>query len=333
MLNLTHAELIDRLRSPFGFETLGVDHHVVTVDCRSSAPPADWPGLLEKLAGVPVVVVGIVDDPETQRQGATAFCDVVITPDDPAPDSVLETIAEFPNASVSLAVLLRGSEGRGVGEGLAAESAVYSLLQGGPEFAAWRASRPIAERPSETSPAVEVSREDDVLTLTLNRPEVHNAYNVRMRDELIAGLTLAAADASVRRVVVDGRGPSFCSGGDLDEFGSRSDPASAHVVRLATSAGRAIAAIAPKVEVHLHGACLGSGIELAAFAGTVVAHPDTIIGLPEIHLGLIPGAGGTVSLPARIGRQRTAYLALSGRHIDAATAKAWGLVDTIIEQI
>jgi enoyl-CoA hydratase/carnithine racemase len=87
--------------------------------------------------------------------------------------------------------------------------------------------------------------------------------------------------------------------------------------------------LAPRVEVRLHGACLGSGIELPAFASSVVAAPDTVLGLPEIGFGLVPGAGGTVSLPLRIGRQRTALLALSGRRIDASTALAWGLVDAI----
>ena len=69
---------------------------------------------------------------------------------------------------------------------------------------------------------------------------------------------------------------------------------------------------------------MGSGIELAAFTDVVVAAPDTQIALPEIGLGLVPGAGGTVSLPRRIGRLRTAWLAFPGRTIDAATAQAWG---------
>jgi enoyl-CoA hydratase/carnithine racemase len=83
------------------------------------------------------------------------------------------------------------------------------------------------------------------------------------------------------------------------------------------------------VTVELHGACFGSGIELPAFAGRVIAAPDTSIALPELGLGLVPGAGGTVSLPCRIGRHRTAWLALSGRAIDASTALAWGLVDDV----
>jgi enoyl-CoA hydratase/carnithine racemase len=74
---------------------------------------------------------------------------------------------------------------------------------------------------------------------------------------------------------------------------------------------------------------MGSGIELAAFTDWVVAAQDTQIALPEIGLGLVPGAGGTVSLTHRIGRLRTAWLAFSAGTIDAATAKSWGLVDEL----
>ena len=126
-----------------------------------------------------------------------------------------------------------------------------------------------------------------------------------------------------------GSGPDFCAGGDLDEFGTFVDPASAHLLRLQQSVGRAISRVADRVTVHLHGACIGSGIELPAFAGRVVASPDARISLPEVTLGLIPGAGGTVSLPRRIGRHRTAQLGLSGMVLDAGTAQAWRLVDVV----
>jgi enoyl-CoA hydratase/carnithine racemase len=85
------------------------------------------------------------------------------------------------------------------------------------------------------------------------------------------------------------------------------------------------------VEVRLHGACVGAGIELPAYAHRVVAAPDTRILLPEVAMGLIPGAGGTVSIPRRIGRWRTLFLALSGDAVDAATALSWGLVDAIAD--
>jgi enoyl-CoA hydratase/carnithine racemase len=74
---------------------------------------------------------------------------------------------------------------------------------------------------------------------------------------------------------------------------------------------------------------VGSGIELPAFAGRVLAAPDTQVRLPELALGLIPGAGGTVSITARIGRHRTALLGLTGAPVDADTALAWGLVDEL----
>ena len=85
------------------------------------------------------------------------------------------------------------------------------------------------------------------------------------------------------------------------------------------------------MEAHVHGACLGAGVELAAFAGRVVARREASFGLPEVPLGLVPGAGGTASLPPRIGRQRTAQLALTATPIDTALAIEWGLVDEIVD--
>jgi enoyl-CoA hydratase/carnithine racemase len=167
----------------------------------------------------------------------------------------------------------------------------------------------------------------DRLDVVLARPEVHNAYDSAMRDGLIEALTIAATNADIAEIHLSGEGKSFCSGGDLDEFGTRPDPATAHLVRLARSGARLMDLLSGRITAHLHGACMGSGIELPAFAGRVLAAADTRIALPEIQLGLIPGAGGTVSLPRRIGRHRTALLGLSGTVIDAPTALEWGLVD------
>jgi enoyl-CoA hydratase/carnithine racemase len=98
-------------------------------------------------------------------------------------------------------------------------------------------------------------------------------------------------------------------------------------VRTTRSAARALAACAPRVVALVHGACFGAGLELAAFAGRVRARPSARFALPELAMGLVPGAGGTVSLPRRIGRHRTAWLALTGAEIDADTALDWGLAD------
>ena len=141
---------------------------------------------------------------------------------------------------------------------------------------------------------------------------------LRCETRSIEAFTLAAAAPDIARVEVRGEGKAFCAGGDLDEFGSRSDPATAHLIRLERSIGRMIFELDKPTVTYLHGACMGSGIELAAFTDWVVAAPDTQIALPEIGLGLVPGAGGTVSLTRRIGRLRTAWLAFSGSTIDAA---------------
>ena len=78
-----------------------------------------------------------------------------------------------------------------------------------------------------------------------------------------------------------------------------------------------------------NGACVGAGIELPAFAARVVAAQDTVAELPELGMGLVPGAGGTVSVPRRIGRQRAAWWMLSGARLDAETGRAWGLFDEV----
>nr|MDJ0864797.1 enoyl-CoA hydratase/isomerase family protein [Myxococcota bacterium] len=199
-----------------------------------------------------------------------------------------------------------------------------------PEFAAWRAAQtPRDPPPHDGEPAVLALREGDRLRLTLNRPGRRNAYSAAMRDALVEGLALAVADTSIARVVLSGAGAAFCAGGDLGEFGTLPDPATAHAVRSTRSAARLLARCAGRVRAELHGACIGAGIELPAFAGRVAAREDSVFALPELSMGLVPGAGGTVSLPRRIGRQRVAWLALTGRRIGAQTALDWGLVDEL----
>jgi enoyl-CoA hydratase/carnithine racemase len=241
-----------------------------------------------------------------------------------------ERIARRPLASMALVQLLRHTEGRDTEAGLFAESLVYSTLQAGPEFGAWLARRgPAPPAPADAAPPLRVCRELDRLHLRLHRPERHNAFSSAMRDALCEALELALFDDSLACVVLSGEGPSFCSGGDLDEFGTLPDPATAHAIRSTRSAARLVAACGPRLRAELHGACIGAGIELPAFAAEVNAREDAFFELPELALGLVPGSGGSVSLPRRIGRQRTAWLALSGSRIDAATARAWGLVDAV----
>jgi len=288
----------------------------------------DGSNVPELHCGLPVVVVGHTAAAHPHRHLGARACDVVLRPDDEVLAAIEATLAAHPIAGTALARLLRGSEDRSIEEGLLVESATYSALQAGPEFAAWMAGHRRRERVPEPDPVL-LERHGPELTITLNRPAVRNALNIAMRDRLLDALDIPAADPSVTDVHLRGAGAVFCSGGDLDEFGTFTDPAAAHLIRLERSIGRSIAAVADRVTAHLHGACAGSGIELPAFASRVIADPSTMISLPEVSLGLVPGAGGTVSLPRRIGRHRTAQLGLSGLPVTAGTARAWGLVDEL----
>jgi enoyl-CoA hydratase/carnithine racemase len=216
--------------------------------------------------------------------------------------------------------------------GVITESLAYSTLQSGSEFAAWLERRGPAAAPVLPDPVV-ADREGNTVRIRFNRPARHNAFSNDARAALLEALDVARHDPSVDEVILSGNGASFCSGGDLAEFGSFADPASAHIARVRHSPALMLdeltARLGRRCRARVHGQVLGSGLEMAAFCGWVEAHGDSVLGLPELGLGLIPGAGGTVSVTRRIGRWRTAYLVLSGRTIDARTALDWGLADAI----
>ena len=151
-----------------------------------------------------------------------------------------------------------------------------------------------------------------------------------MRDALCEALDLALADSSIQQISLSGAGSCFSTGGEVGEFGAASDPATAHWVRSLRLPAWCLARLHERLHVHVHGCAIGAGAEMAGFGKRITASPDAWFQLPELKYGLIPGAGGTVSLPRRIGRQRTAYLALSMKRITAQTALQWGLVDEII---
>lgn len=217
--------------------------------------------------------------------------------------------------------------------GVITESLAYSTLQAGAEFARWLDERGPATVPQLPDP-VQANRDGNTLHVRFNRPQRHNAFSTDARAALLEALEVARLDSSVDEVVLGGNGRSFCSGGDLAEFGSFADPVAAHLARTRYSPALVLdeltARLGRRCRAHVHGQVLGSGLEMACFCGWVSCDPDAKLGLPELELGLIPGAGGTVSITRRIGRWRTAYLVLSGRTIDPTTALSWGLVDEIV---
>jgi len=288
---------------------------------------------------VPAVVV-LVADSGTDIDAALAdSADVVLVGRDAAPGTVqcpdplaaagrlAAAVEENPCASISLAWLLTATERTGIREALLAESATYSMLLSGAEFRRWRLGSP-SPSPSPGGERLRVAREGDVLRITLVRATRGNAMDARLRDELVEALSMALWDDRIS-VVVDAVGPSSGTGGELTEFGSTPDLPLAHLVRTASSVGGIVHSLRDRIEIRVHGRCYGAGVEVPAFAGTVVARRGTTFTLPEVSMGLIPGAGGTVSVPRRIGRHRAAWWMLSGEEIDADTAMAWGLVDAV----
>lgn len=257
-------------------------------------------------------------------------CDVVAA-DAATLGTVLENIRYSPLAAMVLVQVLRVTENMTVEQALVVESLAYATLQNGPELRRWLQAQAPRDRPRirDPGPPVVVEREGDEVGIRLNRPGRRNSMSVEMRDALHEALGFVAADPSIRKVRVSGNGKCFSAGGDLDDFGTTPDAATAHAVRSLRLPAAALLRCAGRVEFRVHGACVGAGAELPAFGRHVVATRDAFFLLPEIRMGLIPGAGGCVSIPRRIGRQRAAFMALSAARIDASTALAWGLIDAL----
>lgn len=289
-----------------------------------------------RLRRVPTVTV-LDSDPELVPPELAAAFDVCLTgaTEPPRPwvtgriDPIRDAVEAHPEAALALVNLLRRVDPSDVHGAIDAEAATYALLLGSADHRRWLDARgPARPRPTDGPPVV-IHRDDDALTVTLARPEARNAIDTAVRDALIEALALPLVDPGITSVSLSGEGPDFCSGGDLREFGTVADPATAFAVRLVRHPGRAAHLVADRLTARLHGRCIGAGIEVPAFAGRVIADPGTTVGLPELSMGLIPGAGGTVSVRRRIGRHRTAWMALTGDPIGATTAADWGLVDVI----
>lgn len=274
----------------------------------------------DRLPDCPILALG------ESISGAPEWADLVVA-DREAAERIATKVQANPHAARVIVGLLRTLPKLSLADGLEMESLAYGVLQAGDEFQSWLKKRgPV----KATAPGtVRSARVDELLHLELDRPEADNAIDVSMRDGLSEMLQLAAIDTTIRRIVLTGAGRSFSLGADLAEFGTTRDPAEAHAIRQQTLPAHWAARCGERMEVHVQGACVGAGLELAAFAGRIIAGPRAWFQLPELAMGLLPGAGGCVSLTRRIGRQRTAELILSGQRLNAREALAWGLVDEI----
>jgi 3-hydroxyacyl-CoA dehydrogenase len=171
---------------------------------------------------------------------------------------------------------------------------------------------------------VTLARHGNVAVLTLDNPPV-NALSHAVREGLHKALGAALADGAVKAIVLACAGRTFSAGADITEFGKPMAPPSLREVIDAFEAS-------PKpVVAALHGTALGGGFELALGCHYRVAAPGAKVGLPEVKLGLIPGAGGTQRLPRLAGVEAAMQAIVDGNPIPAAKAKAMGVVDEIIE--
>ena len=347
-------QLVDLLIAD-GRDALASSLVIIDLDQGVDAEQLD---LLEAVSvGAPRVIVGIASEPfDVEPSGFDLLLCTQVSP--PAPwvsardlgrsvegsttellalddvNELTELLANVvhasPGAAIALTQLLRSGESITAADALVAESWVYSLLQTGPRYAAWLGERTRrSARPEPSGDVVALDRLGDTLHITLDRPEVRNAFSARLRDELVSAFELVALDPTIDRVELRGRGRAFSSGGDLGEFGTAPDPITAHLIRTYRSVGLELDRHRDRITTFVHGTCVGAGVELPAFTHEVIAHSDTTFRLPEVAMGVVPGAGGTASIPRRIGRHRTAALALSGLLVDATTALRWGLVDRI----
>lgn len=308
------------------------DSPYLLLDLRVAPPSALAAALAAWLPGLPCPVIGLGIAPSEAGDTLAQACDVCVASEAQAAP-LIDNIRRWPLAAAVLVQVLRAIDTLPLAAALNVESLAYGCLQQGAEFRAWLSTRaPLATPPVEAGPAVELQRDGDHVQLILNRPQQHNAMSVEMRDALVEALRLVRTDERIARVRISARGRCFSTGGELTEFGSAPDPATAHAVRSLALPGRELALCADRVSVEVHGACIGSGIEFPAFAGKLCARADAHFQLPELRYGLIPGAGGCVSVTRRIGRQRTAWMVLSGKRVNAQRAKQWGLVDRLIEQ-
>lgn len=283
------------------------------------------PGWLEEQS-CPVIAVG----EEAVGKGVTDNADVLVSTEEEA-QQLIDNVGQNPQAALVLVQVLRAVDLLPLQQAITVESLGYGLLQSGGEFRRWLAARD--EEPALVSGGdgdpILLERQDNTVFARLNRPENRNSLTVEMRDALVELFELVAIDTSIESLQLSANGACFSVGGELREFGLSVDPVNAHYIRSVHNPGRLLASISDRTRVQVHSACIGSGIEIPAFAASIAAHSKSYFQLPELQFGLIPGAGGCVSITRRIGRQRTAWMALSGKKVNAQTALEWGLIDEI----
>lgn len=303
---------------------------LVLVERGGAVPPGGVIVAVDRAGDLPPLDPALFDAMVTVRPGAPAPW-VSTSPErlDAQLAALLATAAQSPVATALLARVLRLGEGLAFEAALELESLAYSTLLGGAEFARWLAGAQREDDGGQAAEPVRYERSGDHVILTLASPGNRNAMTAAMRDALYEALVNVLEDPGAPSLTLRAEGRCFSTGGDLAEFGTARDLAAAHVIRTQRSCARVLHRLGERASVHLHGACIGSGIEVPAAAARRTAAPDLIVQLPELRMGLIPGAGGTATLGRAMGRHRLMWLVLGGFRIGAAQALDWGLIHAI----
>jgi enoyl-CoA hydratase len=171
---------------------------------------------------------------------------------------------------------------------------------------------------------IKVLREPPIATVQLDRPEVRNALNEELMDELVAALEELDDDPEIRCIVLTGDEKAFSAGADIKESFVEATPASMLAQDL-TSLWEQVRKIHTPLIAAVSGYCLGGGCELAMICDIIVASETAQFGQPEVSIGIIPGAGGTQRLTRAVGKYRANEIILTGRRVKADEAKAIGL--------
>jgi enoyl-CoA hydratase/carnithine racemase len=171
-----------------------------------------------------------------------------------------------------------------------------------------------------------LEKRDAVAVVSLNRPRVLNAYNMAMRDALYEALEAVRDDPEVRAMILRGNGRAFCSGGDLNEFGTAPSAVVAREARWRRDVWGLLYGLSKPTIAAVHGIIAGGGFEMALLCDLCIAAADARFFYPETGLAMIPGVAGTQTTPRLAGWGRALDLVLTGREVSAAKAFEWGLV-------
>jgi len=178
---------------------------------------------------------------------------------------------------------------------------------------------------------VRYEQADGIAFITLDRPEVLNAFSVQMRDDLYEVFSAVRRDDDIRVLVVRGSGErAFCAGADLSEFLTAPSALTAREIRAMRDLWGLMRTVSQPIVCAMHGYVFGSGVEIALFCDLRIAADDTVFGLPETHLGILPGAGATQTVTRTVGLPSALALMLANRRMNVEEALRCGMVNHVV---